>query len=71
MLPLPIRPLGALQRVLLVALLMPVVLIAATASIPALVVLPFFPGGTDRAVLLLTTFTSYATALLTNSRPDP
>jgi hypothetical protein len=33
--------------------------------------LPFFPGGTDRVILLLTTLTGYVTALLTNSRPDP
>jgi hypothetical protein len=32
-----------LQRVLLVALLAPVVLIAATAAIPALTLLPFLP----------------------------
>ncbi|MGW2725381.1 dTMP kinase [Streptomyces sp. NPDC001492] len=67
----PARSLGALQRVLLVALLTPVVLIVAIASVPAFVVLPFFPGGTDRVTLLLTTLTGYVTALLTNSRPDP
>ncbi|SDN71190.1 hypothetical protein [Actinacidiphila guanduensis] len=71
MLPLPMRPLGALQRVLLVTLLTPIALIVAAASIPAFVLLPFFPGGTNRVILLLTTLTTYATALLTNSRPDP
>lgn len=70
MLPLPTRQLGALQRVLVVALLTPVALIVTAASIPAFIVLPFFPGGTDRVILLLTTVTGYVTALLSNSRPD-
>ncbi|MFM9625127.1 dTMP kinase [Streptomyces turgidiscabies] len=65
------RTLGALQRVLLVALLTPAVLIALTAAVPALILLPFFPGGTDRAIKLLTAHTRYLGTLLTNSRPAP
>jgi hypothetical protein len=66
--PLPARPLLALQRVLLVALLAPVVLIAATAAIPAFALLPFLPGGTDRAVKLITAHAAYARTLLSSSR---
>ncbi|MFJ2818486.1 dTMP kinase [Streptomyces sp. NPDC087294] len=65
------RALCALQRVLLVTLLTPAVLIALTTAIPALVVLPFFPSGTDRAIKILTAHTRYLSTLLTNSRPDP
>ncbi|OQR59960.1 dTMP kinase [Streptomyces maremycinicus] len=65
------RTLGALQRVMLVALLTPAVLVALTAAVPALVLLPFLPGGTDRAIKLLTAHTRYLGTLLTNSRPAP
>lgn len=65
------RTLGALQRVLLVALLTPAVLISLTTAIPALAVLPFLSGGTDRAVTLLTAHTHYLNSLLTNSRTAP
>ncbi|SFH05237.1 dTMP kinase [Streptomyces mirabilis] len=65
------RTVGALQRVLLVALLTPAVLVALTAAVPALVLLPFFPGGTDRVIKLLTAHTRYLSTLLTNSRPAP
>jgi hypothetical protein len=68
--PMPARVLLALQRVLLVALLAPVALIAATAAVPALVLLPFLPGGTDRAVKLITAYAAYARTLLNSSR-DP
>lgn len=60
---------GALQRVLIVALLTPAVLVALTAVIPALVLLPFLPGGTDRSIKLLTAHTWYLGTLLTSSRP--
>ncbi|MGV9351122.1 dTMP kinase [Streptomyces spiralis] len=70
--PLPAaRALTALQRVLLVALLTPTALIAAVAAVPALTVLPFCPGGTDRAVQLLTAHTAHVRTLLTASRPAP
>jgi hypothetical protein len=36
-----------------------------------LILLPFFPGGTDRATKLLTAHTRYLSTLLTNSRSDP
>jgi hypothetical protein len=63
--------LDAFQRVLLVALLTPAVLIALLATIPALALLPFFPAGTDRATRLLSAHTRYLNTLLTNSRPAP
>lgn len=65
------RALGAFQRVLTVALLTPAVLLALTAALPALTVLPFLPGGTDRAIKLLTAQTCYLTTLLTKSRTAP
>lgn len=68
--PMPAHALVALQRVLHVALLAPVVLIAATAAIPAFALLPFLPGGTDRAVKLISAHTAYARTLLGASRPD-
>ncbi|MEU5403885.1 dTMP kinase [Streptomyces californicus] len=64
----PPSTLGAIQRVLLVALLTPAVLLALAAAVPALIVLPFLPGGTDRAIALLTAHTAYLKALLTGSR---
>lgn len=72
LLPLPSpRALGAFQRVLVVALLAPAALLALTATLPALAVLPFLPGGTERAVGLLTAHTGYLRTLLTGSRPSP
>ncbi|MGW4759694.1 dTMP kinase [Streptomyces chartreusis] len=65
------RTVGALQRVLIVALLTPAVLVALTAAVPALVLLPFLPGGTDRAIKLFTAHTRYLGTLLTSSRPAP
>ncbi|MEH0557332.1 dTMP kinase [Streptomyces sp. B21-101] len=65
------RTVGAFQRVLLVALLAPAVLVALAAAVPALTLLPFFPGGTDRAIKLLAAHTRYLSTLLTNSRPAP
>ncbi|MFE7445641.1 dTMP kinase [Streptomyces chartreusis] len=65
------RTVGALQRVLIVALLTPAVLVALTAAVPALVLLPFLPGGTDRAIKLFTVYTRYLGTLLTSSRPAP
>jgi hypothetical protein len=69
--PVPAHALPAGQRVLLVALLAPVVLIAAAAAIPAFVLLPFLPGGTDRVVKLITAHTAYVRALLNSSRSRP
>ncbi|MGW3938368.1 dTMP kinase [Streptomyces phaeochromogenes] len=75
MLPLPWLPsprtLSALQRVLLVTLLTPAVLIALAAAVPALILLPFLPGGTDRTIKLLKAHTTYLSTLLTKSRPSP
>jgi hypothetical protein len=70
-LPVPVRALSAFQRVLLVAILSPLLLIALIAATPALALLPFFPGGTDRALRLLAAHTTYLCTLLTNSRPAP
>ncbi|KOG29371.1 hypothetical protein [Streptomyces resistomycificus] len=69
--PVPVHSLGAVQRVLLVALLVPVVLIAVAAAVPAMIFLPFFSGGTERVTQLLGSFTTYARTLLTTSRPGP
>lgn len=71
MCPVPARALVALQRVLLVALLAPVVLIAAAAAIPAFTLLPLLPNGTDRAVKLMAAYTAYARTLLSSSQPAP
>ncbi|MFE5088491.1 hypothetical protein [Streptomyces mirabilis] len=60
-----------MRRVLLVALLAPAVLVALIAAVPALALLPFFPGGTDRAIKLLAAHARYLSTLLTNSRPAP
>ncbi|MFH9347578.1 dTMP kinase [Kitasatospora sp. NPDC017646] len=67
---LPLLPLSGLtaQRVLLVALLTPLLLVTVLAAVPALVVLPFLPGGTDRAVRLLRTHTAQLRTLLNASR---
>lgn len=66
--PFPVRDLGRLERVLLVALLVPVLLLTVAATVPALVVLPFLPGGCARAVQLLRTHTAAIAALLRGSR---
>ncbi|MFJ9776767.1 dTMP kinase [Kitasatospora sp. NPDC101157] len=67
---LPLLPLSGrtAQRVLLVALLTPALLVTVLAAVPALVVLPFLPGGTDRAVRLLHTHTAQLRTLLNASR---
>ncbi|MET7912032.1 hypothetical protein ABZS98_27955 [Streptomyces avermitilis] len=46
-------------------------LIVLVATVPALMLLPFFPGGIDSATKLLTAHTRYVSTLLTNSRPAP
>lgn len=73
MLPLPsaLRTAGAFQRVLIVTLLAPALFIALTAALPALIVLPFLPGGTDKAIKLLGAHIRYLATLLTHSRPAP
>ncbi|MFE0459295.1 dTMP kinase [Kitasatospora sp. NPDC058965] len=65
------RSLGPLQRVLLVALTVPALAAVTVATVPALVVLPFLPGGTDRAVRLIRAHVAYARTLLTHSGPPP
>ncbi|MCZ7430185.1 hypothetical protein [Streptomyces sp. WMMC1477] len=65
MTPLPLL-IGPLQRVLLVALLAPALLMALSATVPALAVLT---DGTDRADSLLRAHTTYLRALLTTSPP--
>ncbi|MDQ0779062.1 hypothetical protein QF026_007528 [Streptomyces aurantiacus] len=60
---------GPLRRVLLVALLAPALLMALTATVPALAVLPFLTDGTDRAVRLLRAHNAYLRTLLTTSPP--
>jgi hypothetical protein len=65
------RTIGAFHRVLTVALLTPAVLIALTAALPALIVLPFLPGGTGRAIKLLGAHTRYLKTLLANGHAAP
>ncbi|CAN3978598.1 dTMP kinase [Kitasatospora purpeofusca] len=65
------RVLGPLQRVLLVALLTPVLAVVVLATVPALLVLPFLRDGDRRVVSLLRTHTATLSVLLTGSRPDP
>ncbi|MFJ8431568.1 dTMP kinase [Kitasatospora sp. NPDC094019] len=65
------RTLGPLQRVLLVALLAPVLVLVVVATVPALLVLPFLRDGDRRVVSLLRAHTAALSALLTGSRPDP
>lgn len=65
------RALGALQRVLLVALLTPAVLLALLPMLPALLILPFLHDGTERTVKLLRAHTDYLRTLLTGSNPSP
>jgi len=67
----PFGPLNALQRVLLVGLGTPALTLAMAACIPALVFLPFFPNGTERAVNLLRAHTAYLRTLMTTSRRHP
>ncbi|MEU4142948.1 dTMP kinase [Streptomyces parvulus] len=67
-LPLLIAP---LRRVLLVALLTPALLLALTATVPALAVLPFLTDGTERAVRLLWAHNAYLRTLLATSPPTP
>ena len=43
------RQLAGLQRVLIIALLLPLLLLALVAGLPALLVLPFLPDGTGKA----------------------
>lgn len=62
-------PIGPLQRVLVVALLTPALLVALTAAVPALAILPFLTDGTDRAVRLLRAHNAYLRTLLTTSPP--
>ncbi|ROR45076.1 dTMP kinase [Kitasatospora cineracea] len=55
LLPVPLsdRPFDAARAVAVVALLAPPLLLAAVASLPALVLLPFLPGGDRRAERLM------------------
>ncbi|PJN24396.1 dTMP kinase [Kitasatospora sp. CB02891] len=69
-LPVPL-PFKALQRILLVALLIPLLLITVAAAVPALVLMPFLPGGVDRTVRLLHAHTSQIRTVLTGSRAAP
>jgi len=57
-----------LQRVALVALLAPVLLLMAAATVPATVVLAFVRDGPQRIGALLAAFTSFGRMLLAESR---
>ncbi|MFG2825298.1 dTMP kinase [Kitasatospora sp. NPDC048365] len=68
MLAMPSRAIAPLQRVLVLALLAPALLLATLAAFPALVIIPFLSDGTNRTVSLLRAHAAYASALLTGSR---
>ncbi|MFE2509828.1 dTMP kinase [Streptomyces naganishii] len=65
---LPTAALRGAQRVLLVALLAPALLIAVIATTPALLVVPFLRNGTRRTKDLLGAFAAMAATLLRDSR---
>lgn len=67
LLPVPASAVAQLERVLLVALLLPPLLIVVLATVPALVVLPFLSDGGRRTVELLRTHTAAAASLLRGS----
>jgi hypothetical protein len=69
-LPMAARTAGNLQRVLLVALLAPALLITVLATTPALLVLPFLPRGTERAIELLQIHGANSATLLNASRAE-
>ncbi|MFE2699255.1 dTMP kinase [Streptomyces mirabilis] len=62
------RLLVGLQRVLVVALLLPILVVPLVAAVPALTLLPFLPHGTDSALRLLGAHRDYMSSLLTGSR---
>lgn len=64
------RRTGGLQRVLLVALLTPALLLVIGALVPALAVLPFRADGTERVLRLLAAITAIDGTLLRRSLPD-
>lgn len=70
--PIPVLPsprtLGACQRVLVVAVLAPAVLLALSTAVVPLIFLPFLPGGTERSVKLLAAHATYLRTLLNGSR---
>ena len=68
MIMLPIRALGATQRVLIIALLVPALLLVTVSALPALMIMPFLPNGTDHVIKLLHTHITYAHVLLVGSR---
>lgn len=61
------RWLVASQPVLRLALAVPALLLTTVAGLPALVILPFIPGGIDRAVRLIQAHMEYARTLLAGS----
>lgn len=67
LIPVIIRDLRPPQRALLVALLTPAFTVVTLGLVPALLLLPFLPGGTDRAIKLIRELTTFARNLLTHS----
>ncbi|MFC6064360.1 hypothetical protein [Streptomyces ochraceiscleroticus] len=66
----PPPALAPLQRVLIVALIAPTLLLITVAALPALAVMPFFPGGTERSIALLRAHMAYVRTLLTGSQSN-
>jgi hypothetical protein len=66
--PFPLNLTGVAQRVVLVALCAPAMLLLVAATVPALIVLPFRKDGIDRAAKILAAHTTYARVVLASSR---
>ncbi|RKT09564.1 hypothetical protein BX285_6659 [Streptomyces sp. 1114.5] len=62
------RQLVACQRTLIVALALIPLILALTASLPALALLPALPHGTARSAALITHFRRWTETVLTTSR---
>jgi len=60
----PVLLLGNAQRVAVTALMLLPLLLVTVSSIPALTVLPFLPGGPDRADSLITRLTAWTRVIL-------
>jgi hypothetical protein len=66
--PIPPAAIGTSQRVLLVALLMPALLLIVLATVPALMMLPFLRDGIRRTSSLMRAHTEITATLLKDSR---
>jgi hypothetical protein len=67
LIPVVVQDLRPPQRALLVALFTPAFTVVTIGLVPALLLLPFLPGGTDRAIRLIRELATFARNLLTHS----